>query len=562
MPPPTSSFDPSLNSRMPVEGSPLLKNITTLSVAKQVSLVIALAATVALAVGIVMWSQSTNYGLLFGSMDATDTAGIVQALDQSQVTYKLDQVTGAILVPRDQIHSLRLKLAAEGFPKQAVTGYQLLDIEQGYGISQFKEITRFHRALEGELAKSVASINAVRSARVMLGLPKRSVFVRKVQEPTASVIVQLHSGRSLDKQQVNAIVHLVASSIPNMKTKSVTVVDQQGNLLTGDTQESSFGMNVRQLDYTRELERTLSGRVINLLAPIVGGPNNVRAQVTAELDFTRTEQTKEAFNPDPRAIRSEQEIKELNRNDLAGGIPGALTNQPPRAGLAPEESYDPLADPNVQDFKLQTTRNFEIDRTISHIKVAVGTIKRLSVAVVVDDKLSTDEEDNVIRVPLTEEELLGYRQLVMDAVGLDEARGDTLSVVNAAFSQEVFEEIAPPEVWEQPWFWDVVKQILAGLAVLIIIFGVIRPMLRDLSKKEASFLEYPNEVAVDEEALENTEEISKALDNISDSVGRVAEDIAGASEEDQDLIERVKAIVDADPKLAAYTIKQWLNEKE
>lgn len=556
------SFDPSINSKPQPEGSVFLKNISTLPVAKQVSLVIALAATLALAVGIVIWSQATNYGLLFGSMNPQDMTEVIQTLEQGQVSYRLDQTSGAILVPMDQVHALRLKLAAQGFPKQAVKGYQLLDIEQGYGISQFKELTRFHRALEGELAMSVASINSVRSARVMLGMPKRSVFVRRVQEPTASVVVQLHSGRSLDPQQVNAIVHLVSSSIPNLKTKNVTVVDQQGNLLTDDsrTTSSSTHMSLKQLEYTRTVENTLSGRIINLLSPILGGASNVRAQVTAELDFTQQEKTRENFDPDPAAIRSEQEIKEINRHEPAGGIPGSLTNQPPRAGLAPEESYNPGADPNVKNSKFQMTKNYEIDRTVSHVKTAVGSIRRLSVAVVVDDKLLTDEAGNLVRVPLTEQELSKYRQLVMDAVGLDEARGDTLSVVNAAFIQEVEDVFVAPQIWEQPWFWDVVKQILAGLAVLIIIFAVIRPMFRDLSKKEESFLEYPDEVAKDDESLENTDEISKALEKMNEGVEQAAEEIQETSQADQDLVDKVKKIVASDPKLAAHIIKQWLQE--
>lgn len=555
------AFDSSPIPPAQSEGSTLLKNISALSVAKQVSLVIALAATIALAVGIVMWSQTTNYTLLFGSMDAKDMTEVIQTLDQDKTPYKLDEASGAILVPSDQVHALRLKLAAQGFPKQAATGYQILDIDQGFGISQFKETTRYHRALEGELAKSVSSINSVKSARVMLGLPKRSVFVRKQQEPTASVVVKLYPGRSLDEQQTSAIVYLVSSSVPNMKPKGVTVVDQQGNLLTSGHQVGSINMSMKQLDYTRTVEETLSTRITKLLAPVVGGRNKVRAQVTAELDFTQQEQTRENYEPDPSAIRSEQEVNEINRNDAPGGIPGTLTNQPPKAGLAPEESYDPGSDPNLKNSKSKKTKNYELDRTVSHIKNAVGSIRRLSVAVVVDDKLSVDEAGAVVRTPLTPEELQGYRQLVTDTVGLDETRGDTLSMVNASFVQEVEEEFKGPDVWEQPWFWNLVKQILAGLAVLIIIFGVIRPMLKDLSKKEESVFDYPEDVEEEEEELENTDEISKALEQMNEEVEQTSDEAAELSEEENDLIEKVKTIVAADPKLASHIIKQWLGEE-
>ncbi len=214
----------------------------------------------------------------------------------------------------------------------------------------------------------------MKSARVLLGMPKRSVFVRKQQEPTASVTVKLYPGRSLSEEQVNAIVYLVSSSIPNMKPKGVTVVDQQGNLLTSDSHSGIMNVSLKQLGYTRQVEDTLSRRIVRLLTPVAGGDHKVRAQVTAELDFTQQEQTRENYEPDPEAIRSEQEIKEINRNEGPMGIPGALTNQPPRAGIAPEEGYDPERDPNLKNSKEKTTKNYELDRTVSHIKNSVGTI--------------------------------------------------------------------------------------------------------------------------------------------------------------------------------------------
>ncbi|WP_319557803.1 flagellar basal-body MS-ring/collar protein FliF [Thiomicrorhabdus sp.] len=536
-----------------------INNLTSLSVAKQVGLVVALAASIALVVGMVIWSQSTPYTLLFGSVDPQEMNEIVQTLDQEAVPYEIDRTSGGILVPSDQVHALRLKLAAAGYPKQAPTGYQLLDIDQGFGISQFKETTQYHRALEGELAKSVASINAVKSARVMLGLPKRSVFVRKQQKPSASVVVQLYPGRSLDEQQVNAIAYLVASSIPNMEAKSVTVVDQNGNLLTADTASSTgaLHMSMKQLDYTRSVEETLSSRIIRLLAPVVGGEGKVRAQVTAELDFTQQEQTRENYEPDPDAIRSEQEVREINRNEGPAGIPGALTNQPPRAGIAPEQGYNPQQDPNLKSSSEKSTKNYELDRTISHIKNAVGNVRRLSVAVVLDDKISVNEQGETVRESLSDEDLQRYRQLVSDTVGLDEARGDTLSVVNASFVAAPQEEMPSLPMWQEPWFWNLIKQIVAGIAVLIIIFGVIRPLLRDLTKRETLEPEYPLDES--EEGMQSVDEISKALDQMSTEVEDTAAEVESESAEERQLLEKVRAIVEAEPKLAAHVIKQWLS---
>ncbi|VAW48535.1 Flagellar M-ring protein FliF [hydrothermal vent metagenome] len=540
-------------------GFTLLNNLMALSVAKQISLVIALAATIALIVGLLFWSQSKPYSLLFGSMDAKDLSEIVQTLEQQAVDYQIDHASGGILVPTELVPSLRLKMAAAGYPKEAATGYQLLDVEQGFGISQFKETTQYHRALEGELAKSVASLNAVKSARVMLGLPKRSVFVRKRQKPTASVVVKLYPGRSLNEEQVNAIVHMVSSSVPNMDAKSVTVVNQQGSLLTSNAVNTGMNMSMKQLDYTRLVEETLSHRIIRLLSPIVGGEHKVRAQVTAELDFTQQEQTRESYEPDPEAIRSEQFQKEINRNEGPTGIPGALTNQPPRAGLAPEEGYTGAGkDPNLKNSSEKKTVNYEIDKTISHIKSSVGNIHRLSVAVVLDDKTSLDEEGTLVRTPLTDEELLRFRRLVSDTVALDETRGDTLSIVNASFvvaEEEAFEAVP---IWQESWFLDLIKQVLAGIAVLIIIFGVIRPMLRDLSKKEETYLEYPEEALDDGEDLENADEIAKALEDMNKEVEQTANETGAESEEEMLLLERVRTLAAENPKIAAHVLKHWL----
>lgn len=558
----SASLDNKLNAQSSaLSVSTLIDNLTSLPVARQVGIIIGLSASIALAVGILMWSQTTSYTLLFGSMEAKELNEVVQLLDTQKIEYKLDANAGSIMVPSDKVHALRLQLASEGYPKQVETGYQLLDREQGFGISQFRETTQYHRALEGELAKSVASLNSVESARVMLGLPKRTVFVRKQEEPTASVVIKLRSGGSLSEEQVTSIVHLVAASIPNMAPKNVTVVDQLGNLLTSNNQTTNMQMSLKQLDYTRTVEETLSSRVVNLIAPIVGGANKVRAQVTAELDFTQQEQTRENYDPDPAAIRSEQEIREINRNEGPTGIPGALTNQPPRAGLAPEEGFTGSeTDPNVRNLSERRTRNYEIDRTISHVKNSVGNIRRLSVAVVLDDKIVPNGSE-LVRTPLSEDELLSYRRLITDTVGLDETRGDTLTVVNASFVEpkDDFFDVVP--VWQEPWFWDLMKQLLAAVALFIIVFGVIRPMLRDLARKEETYLDYPEEVPEDEEEIRDADEIAKALDKMNKELEDRMTNQSSANSEEADALERVKTLAANDPKLASMIIKQWMQEE-
>ena len=544
--------------------STLVDRLSSLSVAKQISLLVSIAAVVALTVALFLWTGKPDYSVLFGSADPQETQEVISFLEKNQVAYKLDDKTGAVLVPKEDVYNLRLQLAAAGLPKSAPTGYQILDQEQGFGISQFREITQYKRALEGELAKTIESIDAIRTAKVILGLPKRSVFVRKQQEPTASVVVRLRPGRQLSDEQVNAIVYLIASSVPNLKPKNVTVVDQHGNLLS-DNQQSEMRISLKRLDYTRNVEETLSTRIVDVLSPIVGGAHRVRAQVTAELDFTQRETTQESYEPDPMAVRSEQLIKELEGQKGPQGIPGALTNQPPRAGIAPEEGYTGAqGDENLKRFKEKTTRNYELDRTISHIKSEVGTLRRLSVAVVIDDKTQVDPETGEIKkIPWSEEELERFKKLVSDAVALNAARGDSLSVVNASFVKTAAEEEEFP-FWKEPWFFDLVKQVLAVLAILLVFFGIIRPMIKDLTKPdEALVLEYPKEVEAEEEveAAESIEEIHKALDQMNESVEQaVAEVAAGGSAEEQETFEKVKNIVQNDPKTAAHVLKKWLQE--
>ncbi|WP_294946268.1 flagellar basal-body MS-ring/collar protein FliF [Sulfurivirga sp.] len=543
----------------------LIDRLSSLSVAKQISLLVSIAAVVALTVGLFLWSGKSDYTLLFGSMDAKEMQEVIEYLDTNQIDYKLDPRTGAILVPRDKVYALRLKLAAAGLPKSAPSGYQILDQDQGFGISQFRETTRYKRALEGELAKSVQSIDAIASAKVMLGLPKRSVFVRKQQEPTASVVVRLRPGRTLSDEQVNAIVYLVASSVPNLKPKNVTVVDQHGNLLS-DNQNRDMRVSLKRLDYTRTIEDTLSKRIVDVLAPIVGGPSRVRAQVTAEVDFTQQETTRENYEPDPMAIRSEQLIKEVDRDKAPAGIPGALTNQPPRAGIAPETGYNGAGGEgaDAKKFKSKTTRNYELDRTISHIKSDLGTLKRLSVAVVIDDRTEVNPETGEIKkVPWDQKDIERFRKLVSDAVALNPARGDSLSVVNASFVKAAEAEEEYP-FWQEPWFIDLVKQALAVIAIVLVFFGIVRPMLRDLTKPdEVQTLEYPEEVVSEEEeeSVESMEEIHKALDQMSESVEQaVAEAAQGGSEEDQHNFERARTLIQNDPKMAAHVLKQWIQE--
>jgi flagellar M-ring protein FliF len=557
----------------PSRASALYQNLTGMPIVKQVSLIIALAATVAIGVAIVLWSQEPSYTLLYGGLKPQEAADIVKAIESKGVKYQLDSGSGSISVPSSKVHELRLFLASEGLPKQTegAGGYQLLDKDQGFGVSQFKENVQYLRALEGELAQSVASIGAVKSARVHLAIPKRAVFVRKEQEASASVIVSLNGG-SLSEQQVNAIVHLIASSVPNLKPASVSVVDQSGNLLSQANQSAGMNMSLKQLEYTRNIEQTLASRIQDLLTPLVGA-KGVKAQVTAELDFSIQEQTRENYNPDPDALRSSQEIRERNKNGGPEGIPGALTNQPPQAGISPEKDYPGKGKSGGMGDDLQSekiTKNYELDRTITHLQSQTGSIRRLSVAVVVDDRLKAGNDGTMQRMGLSEDELTRIRSLVRDAVGVDEARGDTLSVINLSFQQSTEEDATgiPTEFWQQPWFWDLMKQLAGGLAVLLLVFGLLRPLLRDLTGVKEIEKNEDGLTAEEEEEAEqwasmsgvaNVQGINGALNAMNSANAGNAEALAAG--EDATVTDQIRSLIDQDPKIAAKVVRNWMNDK-
>ena len=484
---------------------------------RQMGVMIGLAASVALGVAAVMWSQAPGMRPLYANLAEKDQARVMEELAKANIPHKIDSVSGAVLVPEKQAHEARLKLAAQGLPKGANNGFETMESANNFGSSQFMETARYQHALEGELARSVMSISYVQTARVHLALPKQSAFVRNRQQPSASVVVNLYPGRALDEGQVAAVVHLVASSVPNLAAERVTIVDQQGRLLTASGNQRDFAQSTTQFEHARKLEESYARRIEGILTPIIGA-GGVRAQVALDMDFTLVEQTQESYKPDTGAVRSEQVSEDVAQPVAAGagnvaaaaGIPGALSNQPPAGGTvseaakpegnakAPKAEAGKEAGKETKDAKDKTAagdaapgnssrrsvRNFELDRTISHTRVAPGKIKRLSVAVVVDNKQTLNADGEMERKPLAKEELDRLASLVKDAVGFSADRGDSVQVTNIAFTQPPEAEPLPePPLFSLSSMGDMGKQAFAGFLVLSLIFGVLRPLLRNLANK-------------------------------------------------------------------------------
>jgi flagellar M-ring protein FliF len=537
------------------------KSLAQNPVVRQLGVMIGIAASVALGVAVVLWSQTPNYSLLFGSLGQKDAAEVITALQQAGIDFRVDETNGAVMVPSSKLRDARMKLAGQGLPRSDSLGFELLQQETGFGTSRALEAARFHRALEGELARTIATLANIQSARVHLATPKQSVFVRKRKKPSASVVLKLYNGHSLEKEQVAAIVHLIASSVPELETGQVTVVDQKGSMLSGRMRSNEMMLTASQFDYTKQLEEHYRQRVENILIPILGA-DRVRAQVTAELDFTVTEQTAERFNPDLPALRSEQTQEQASVATAAGGVPGALSNQPPAAGTAPEQlanqddggSTPPGAIP--QSSSKRATRNYELDKTISHTRLSSGGLRRLSVAVVVDDQVIADSEGQVNRTPRSPEEINRITQLVQEAIGYSATRGDTVRVINASFMTPPAQESLPElPIWEQPWVWDLAKQASGLILVLLLILLVLRPTMKRLtSPPVVERLESESAAGIEGEAGAAGEGV-QALEG--GATGRMQ---LPGPEHYEDTLEAARGLVQEDSKRVAQVVKSWVSE--
>jgi flagellar M-ring protein FliF len=455
---------------------------------RQAALLVGVALSIALGIVIVLWARGPSYSLLYSQLGDRDAGDVVQALQAAKIPYRLNG--SAIQVPESEVHDARLKLASQGLPHGTGRGLELIEESGAFGVSELMEGARYQHMLETELARTIASLQPVENARVHLALPKQSVFVRDRRPGSASVMVQLYSGRSLEDAQVAAIVHLVASSVPDLQASEVTVVDQQGRLLTMPDSSQDMQLSTQQFDHMRRVEGAYARRIEDLLTPLVG-VDRVRATVTVDMDFTVAEETRETFNPEKPAIRSEQTSNEQHTGgDLgAAGIPGALSNQPPAGGTATPPATA-VAQTNAvapaTSSSNQATRNFEVDRTVAHVRQPTGNIKRINAAVVIDNWTRPAEKGKTESVPLSDDELARFTSLAREAVGFDEARGDSVNVVNAPFHTETVSPLEPQPWYELPLVRELLKQGLGALLVIGVLLVLVRPIVRNLLQSQGS----------------------------------------------------------------------------
>ena len=522
-------------------------------------------------VGLVMGRQA-EWRVLYANLADKDGGAVIAQLGTLNIPYKYTEGGGAILVPADRVHDLRLKLASMGLPKGSVNGFEMMEANR-FGMTQFQERLTFQRGLEGELTRSIQALSSVQNARVHLALPNQNGFFREQQKPSASVLLTLHPGRSLDRSQLAGIVHLVASSVPEMKASAVSVLDDTGKLLSTppDGSGGMGGNDTEQLQYVQQLEQTYSRRILEMLEPMVG-KQNVKAQVTAELDFSQTESTTESHKPnqtpDSSAVRSQQTVESTNglSGAPAAGVPGATTNQPPAQPSAPiNGAAQPLtangqpgsAGPGSSASKRESTINYEVDKTIKVTKGATGVVKRINAAVVVNNLITTDDKGKTVSTPLTDAQLEKMTALVRETVGFSKDRGDSVNVVNAPFAMDKSETLETP-LWRQPEVLEMVRSFAWPLGTVLlaalVLLGLVRPAMKGLAPPVTQIastdeLERGSQLDALESERPERPQLSapgKSLDPAQPSSGEL-------------MLDDARKLTRDNPAAVANIIKAWMN---
>lgn len=542
----------------PARSNPLADGLARLDGAQKIKLGLGVLALLALALALFFMGRQSDWRVLYANLGDRDGGAIVAQLSQMNVPYRHAEGGQAILVPADKVHDTRLLLASQGLPRGSVTGFELMEANR-FGMTQFQERLTFQRGLEGELTRSIQSLSSVQSARVHLALPNQNGFFREQQKPSASVLVSLFPGRTLDRAQIAGIVHLVASSVPEMNPKAVSVVDDAGNLLSGSPEGQSQGADLQKLQYVQQIEQLHTRRILDMLEPLVG-KGNVKAQVTAQVDFSTVESTSEQHRPnqggEPGTVRSQQVVEDSSGGSAQPtGVPGAITNQPPGATGAPiNGEAAPLGAAGTGErpgnMRRESVINYEVDRTVKVVREATGTVRRLSAAVVINHVTRTDRNGRETTTPIPPEQLEQMTALVRETIGFDRERGDSVNLVNAPFSA-VAEAPAETVVW---WQDTQVQDLAARLAWpagllamgLLILLGLVRPALKTMKAPPAL-------------AEPAVPQLNAVLDDTPERPGLPMPGKNAADDPDHHRLTEARRLALENPAAVANIVKSWVN---
>ena len=512
--------------------------------------------TVAVAAGLFVfcWAQKPAMVPLYTGLDEKATAEATDLLRTAQIPFELDAVTGAISVPEKNIHDARLKLAGSGLTDSGRLGFELMERDPGFGVSQFIENARYQHALETELVRTITTLRPVRDARVHLAIPKPSAFTRQRDVSSASVVLELRGGQQLERNQVDAIVHMVASSIPDLAPERVTVVDQSGRMLTIADPNSEAALDAAQFDQVRRLETSYNQRIRELLEPMTG-QGRVNPEVSVDMDFSITEEARELYNGEPQKVRSEQISENTSTTQGPQGVPGAASNTPPGPGAAPATPATPT------ETSKNATRNYELDRTLQHTRQTAGRVKRVSVAVLVDHVPRPGANGKITDQALSAAELTRVEALVKQAVGFDAERGDTVSVMNAPFVRDtapVEEQTWWERGWDNPQVRDALRLVLGAVVLLALVFGVLRPAMRQIAgppKTDPVLGEDP--LRADVQVVEDEDGLP-VLPEDQLQLGAGAAPMALPLDAYEERLRMAREAVKADSKRVAQVVRGWV----
>ena len=539
-----------------------LSALNGVDVLRQVTLVIALAICLAIAIFIIIWARQPDMRPL-GKMQTEELIQTLDFLDAQKIEYQLDG--NVVSVDESEYQNIKLLMTREGLEQGPTSGSDIIMQDMGFGVSQRLERERLKHGREQQLARTIEELNNITRAKVLLAIPKENVFARREKKPSATVVLTIKRGRSLDREEVDSVVDMIASAVQGLEPARVTVTDQNGRLLNSGSQSSLAARSRKEYDIERKREQEYLEKIDSILIPVVGLANYT-AQVDLSMDFSAVEETQKRYNPDLPAIRSETTFEESNMGGLAVGIPGALTNQPPINSDIPEVADGGGAGSATAPSRShkEATRNYELDTTISHRRQQTGIIRRISVSVAVDYIPKVGENGETTMTPRSVEALSNIRRLLQGGVGFDMQRGDALEVVTVPFVREATDLNIEVPMWEQDWFMKYVRLALGALVIIVLIMAVVKPMLKRLIYPDDTLEEY------DEDALSSGVDIGdNTLDMLnkdfdSASIGFSSDgtlqlpDLHG----DEDLLKAIRALVANEPELSSQVVKAWLTEDD
>ncbi|WHF57624.1 flagellar basal-body MS-ring/collar protein FliF [Shewanella xiamenensis] len=540
--------------------SGVLGSLGGVDMMRQITMILALAICLALAVFVMIWAQEPEYRPL-GKMETQEMVQVLDVLDKNKIKYQIE--VDVVKVPEDKYQEVKMMLSRAGVNSPAASTQDFLTQDSGFGVSQRMEQARLKHSQEENLARAIEQLQSVSRAKVILALPKENVFARNTSQPSATVVINTRRG-GLGQGEVDAIVDIVASAVQGLEPSRVTVTDSNGRLLNSGSQDGVSARARRELELVQQKETEYRTKIDSILSPILG-PDNFTSQVDVSMDFTAVEQTAKRFNPDLPSLRSEMTVENNSTGGSSGGIPGALSNQPPMESNIPQEADKATESVTTGNSHREATRNFELDTTISHTRQQIGVVRRVSVSVAVDFKPgAAGENGQVARVARTEQELTNIRRLLEGAVGFSAQRGDVLEVVTVPFMDQLVEDVPAPELWEQPWFWRAVKLGIGALVILVLILAVVRPMLKRLI--------YPDSVNMPDDARLGNELAEIEDQYAADTLGMLNTKEAEYSyaddgsilipnlHKDDDMIKAIRALVANEPELSTQVVKNWLQD--